>query len=167
MLKEKTPHAIYGGIGLEKPYTSIIVAWDKTETHNEFIKSSDYPILGERLVPLLANPKNPGLEMFHAHYDSDPTALFDAPITEFAIATVKSGVSTEEAHATIESIAKKVGTVPGIVGAVVGKIEEAPDRFVMVVGRKTRQDGTSEDSYSLADGKVDFTVEWAQFTKKQ
>ena len=91
------------------------------------------------MVPSFADPKNPQLGMFHAHYDSDPTPLFDAPVTEFVIATVKSGVSVEEARAAVDGIAKKIAAASSAVGVTVGKIEESPERFVIVVGHQQHQ----------------------------
>ncbi|VDC03012.1 unnamed protein product [Peniophora sp. CBMAI 1063] len=167
MLKTKTPHAIYGGIGLEKPYARCIIAWDNTEAHNDFIRSSDYPVLGGRLVPSFADPSNPGMGMFHAHYDSDPSALFDAPFTEFVIATVKTGVSVEEARVVVEGMAKSVAGEDGVVGVSVGRVEEAPERFVVLVGRQSHQAGSSQEYQALTKGTVEVEFEWATFAKKQ
>ncbi|KZV65311.1 hypothetical protein PENSPDRAFT_690017 [Peniophora sp. CONT] len=174
-LKKATPHAIYGGVGADKPELRLIVAWDKTESHTAFTKSPEYAVLGGSVKKTFANPEAPGMYMVHIHFEEDPTKLFDAGVTEIVRFTPKEGYTLDDARAVVKSIQAKISGRPVNVGSQVGTIEEEPEKLLFLVGwkgweeyQKFRQEPVlTAEFFGEIGQKGDIAIDYSFLSKKQ
>ncbi|THH05449.1 hypothetical protein EW146_g9902 [Bondarzewia mesenterica] len=127
---------VWYGLQIEEPQrTYVVIAWDSIASHHAFEAETDkYERFRALLKPSMAQP--PELELYHADLEGDYAAPFNAPVTEFALAAPKAGVTVEALRGLLEKIRPEVNLedrCPAKASSF-GLVTEKPQTFLHAVG---------------------------------
>ncbi|KAH8077741.1 hypothetical protein BXZ70DRAFT_694967 [Cristinia sonorae] len=128
--KAKGARNIYHGLQYEDKATAyLVIIWDSLEDHHALLSDKDiYPKIMEGFATSIGGPHN----LVHVAFKPlvAPIAHLTAPISEFAVQTLKEGKTNADLEGFVWN--------PAVTGdgsqVVVGKVVEKEDQYVLLKG---------------------------------
>ncbi|KAF9013223.1 hypothetical protein BDQ17DRAFT_1343013 [Cyathus striatus] len=130
-------HGLYTGTQVEDEKTGyLVVIWETYEHHKIVTEQADYPQLIETLKACFSG----SIDVQHVEFNADISAVFEAPVTEFAAATLKPGETKEDAILPVQKLTAALDNTEGTVKpAVWGASRERADTLIFCVGWPSKQ----------------------------
>ncbi|KAF8627398.1 hypothetical protein AX17_006213 [Amanita inopinata Kibby_2008] len=164
-------HTFYG-LQIEDNKTGfVVIVWETYEHHKKLIDSPSYRQVREALGPLVAGEP----QMLHVSFNTDITAAFKAPTTEFAFLKAKAGSSKKDCEETIQQLLDLLAPSKGLYPPPAwGESREVSDLFVTTIGWENvdaHVQAANQEEVKLSLGKgaglFDATVTHVKLTRHE
>lgn len=116
--------------------------WESVEKHQQFM--NDKVNYGTMLAAVASMVDLSALTMWHIRTTSEPFVALEAPVTEITTFTIHDGGSPASLEPLVQEIVQALNAAPksiGIVDATFGRIFEADNIVVLIVGWSTVEVG--------------------------
>ncbi|KAF9524297.1 hypothetical protein CPB83DRAFT_910065 [Crepidotus variabilis] len=145
-----------------------IIKWETLDHHKAVRQSPGHANFREKMQPLVAGKP----QVVHIEFEKDPSAAFDAPVTEITWFLLKDGITKANIKEIVNQEAgSKMLTLPGIIpGAAWNETIEDPSKCVLFGGWESSKhhiDGIKQEMFKEPFGKMmtlaDHTTEHVSF----
>ncbi|KAI0028867.1 hypothetical protein K488DRAFT_73418 [Vararia minispora EC-137] len=144
IMKSENPHPKWTGLQLGAPPEPTfwnVTAWDSSDAHRAWQSCAIFPSFYSAIIPVVADAANPRFDFFHSHFPSDPERALSAPLTQVTLLTPKQGKTRQEIEGLLEKMLglMKESGAEGVLEAVVGTIEEHPEKVIVAIGWESKE----------------------------
>ncbi|VDC04421.1 unnamed protein product [Peniophora sp. CBMAI 1063] len=139
VLRTKTPHPFWVGLGTKDSKLYGFIPWNKIEDHQASVASPEFELIKAGLAPTFADLSNPQIDVVHATFTSDPTPALEAPLSELWYIAPKEGVELAEIEAKLDEVIEALKGAEESGAAARAGVAEKPGQVALVIGWKTAE----------------------------
>ncbi|KAL0567106.1 hypothetical protein V5O48_009532 [Marasmius crinis-equi] len=152
----------HSGIQIEDPeYVHWVLHWETLDAHQKFAVSSEY-----REYQQNAGEMSSERILVEVTPEHDIPTVFGAPVSEFAIATLKSPSLREKWNKCLEVTLGGMEATKGAIAGVRGIAAGNPDQYVFVIGWESIEDHQAALAAPYAQDIYNETISLTHFNAK-